>query len=77
MKRSSTSIQWIDWSLKYLMSSCFDYAKEMTALQHVGSQLGVSVIITPKFHAELAGEGVEYSWGISKGVYRQKPLHSK
>ena len=25
----------------------------------------------------MAGEGVEYSWDISKGVYRQKPLHSK
>jgi hypothetical protein len=23
--------------------------------------VGVSVIITPKFHAELAGEGIEYS----------------
>ena len=66
-----------DWSLKCLMASCLDFAEEMTALQHVGSELGVSVIITPKFHAELAGEGIEYSWGISKGVYRRKPLHSK
>ena len=49
----------------------------MTALQHVGSQLSISVIITPKFHAELAGEGVEYSWGIVKGIYRRKPLESK
>ena len=66
-----------DWSLKCLMASCLDFAEEMTALQHVGSQLGVSVIITPKFHAELAGEGVEYSWGVAKGIYRRKPLNSK
>ena len=66
-----------DWSLKCLMASCLDFAEEMTALQHVGKQLGVSVIITPKFHAELAGEGVEYSWGIAKGMYRRKPLISK
>jgi hypothetical protein len=26
-----------DWSLKYLMASCLDFAKEMTALQHIGS----------------------------------------
>jgi hypothetical protein len=26
-----------DWSLKGLMASCLDFAKEMTALQHVGS----------------------------------------
>jgi hypothetical protein len=43
-----------DWSLKCLMASCLDFAQEMTALQHVGSKLGVSVIIMPKFHAELA-----------------------
>ena len=45
--------------------------------QYLGQQLGVSVIITPKFHAELAGEGVEYSWGIAKGMYRRKPLISQ
>ena len=66
-----------EWSLKCLMANCFDFAEELTALQYVGSQLGVSVIIAPKFHAELAGEGVEYSWGVVKGVYRQKPLQSK
>jgi hypothetical protein len=59
------------------MASCLNFAKEMTALQHVGSQLGISVIIMPKFHAKLAGEGVEYSWGIAKAMYRQKPLISK
>ncbi|KAI2498015.1 hypothetical protein MHU86_16452 [Fragilaria crotonensis] len=55
-----------NWSLKYIMASCLDFAEELTALQYVGQELGVSVIITPKFHAELAGEGIEYSWGISK-----------
>jgi len=66
-----------DWSLKCLMASCLDFAQELTALQHVGSELGVSVIITPKSHCELAGEGIEYSWGVTKGVYRRKPLNSK
>ena len=31
----------------------------------------------PKFHAELAGKGIEYSWGVTKGLYRCKPLNSK
>ncbi|KAI2493326.1 hypothetical protein MHU86_14262 [Fragilaria crotonensis] len=35
-----------NWSLKYLMASCLDFAEEMTALQHVGHALGVSVLIT-------------------------------
>ena len=51
-----------EWSLRILMASCLDFfAEEMTALQHVGKELGVSVIISPKFHAEMAGEGIEYS----------------
>ncbi len=50
-----------DWSLKCLTASCLDFSKEMTALQHVGSQLGISVIMTPKLHSGFAGEGVEYS----------------
>jgi hypothetical protein len=53
-----------NWILKYLMASCLEIAEEMTALQHVGKELGVSVIISPKFHAEMAGEGIEYSWGF-------------
>ncbi|KAI2505382.1 hypothetical protein MHU86_9088 [Fragilaria crotonensis] len=32
-----------DWSLKYLMASCLDFGEEMTALQHVGSQLDAKV----------------------------------
>jgi hypothetical protein len=66
-----------DWSLKCLMADCRDFAKEMSALQHVGSQLGVSVISSPKFHAKLAGERVEDCWGVAKGIYRRKPLNSK
>ena len=50
-----------NWSLKCLMASCLDFAEEMTALPHVGHALGVSVLITPKFHAKMAGEGIEYS----------------
>jgi hypothetical protein len=65
------------WSLKYLMATCQDFAGELTALQHVGQVLGVSVLITPKFHAEMAGEGIEYSWAVTKSVYRKMPLESK
>ena len=45
-----------EWSLRILMTSCLDFAQEVTALQDVGNKLGVSVIISPKFHAELAGD---------------------
>jgi len=58
------------------MASCQDFAEELTALQHVGQVLGVTVHITPKFHAEMAGEGIEYSWAVCKSVYRKMPLDS-
>jgi hypothetical protein len=35
------------------------------------------VLLTPKFHAELAGEGVVYSWAHSKAYYRRMPLSRK
>ena len=59
------------------MVSCLDFAEEMMALHQVGHTLGVSVLITPNFHAKVAGEGIEYSWGIAKSVYRKMPLNSK
>ena len=61
----------LQYSLKYLMSECTDFKEEETALEYLGTQLGVKVQLTPKFHAdELAGEeGVEYSWAHAKAVY--------
>ncbi len=37
----------------------------------------MTVQLTPKFHTELAGEGVEYSWAHAKGYYRCVPNSSK
>ncbi len=33
--------------------------------------------LTPKFHAELAGEGIEFSWGHAKSFYRRVPVSQK
>lgn len=65
------------WSLQCLMTSCLNFTKEMTALSTVGNKLGVVVIILPKFHAKLAGKGIEYSWGVMKGIYCCKPVGNK
>eukprot|EP00429_Kryptoperidinium_foliaceum_P042250 CAMPEP_0176121934 /NCGR_PEP_ID=MMETSP0120_2-20121206/61393_1 /TAXON_ID=160619 /ORGANISM="Kryptoperidinium foliaceum, Strain CCMP 1326" /LENGTH=95 /DNA_ID=CAMNT_0017456519 /DNA_START=685 /DNA_END=968 /DNA_ORIENTATION=+ len=54
-----------------------EYRKTGSKLQVLGEAVGVSVDFTPKFHAELAGEGIEYSWGFSKGLYRRQPLERK
>ena len=46
-------------SLRHLMAECVDFKYEETALQYLGTHLGVTVELTPKFHAELSGKDVE------------------
>jgi hypothetical protein len=60
----------LQYSLGAIMWNCQDFKEEETTLQHFGRQLGVMVRLTPKLHAELAGEGVEYSWAHAKAFYR-------
>ena len=64
-------------SLKMLLGKCVDFAEEETLLQSKGTKLGVKVDRTPKCHCELAGEGIEYSWGCAKNSYRLQPLKNK
>jgi hypothetical protein len=55
----------------------YDFAHEKTQLQHVGESLGITVDRTPKCHPEIAGEGIEYSWGCGKNRYRRLPWNEK
>ena len=50
------------------MAGCLDFEEEETLLQPSGREMGVLVDWTPKCHCELAGEGIEYSWGCAKKV---------
>lgn len=64
-------------SLFELISSCADFENEETLLQTKAQEMGVLVDRTPKCHCELAGEGIEYSWGCAKNLYRRQPLKTK
>jgi hypothetical protein len=64
-------------SLRQILTNCSDFRNELTHLQVMADVLGVKVDFTPKFHAEMAGEGIEYSWAHAKGNYRRKPLSRK
>jgi hypothetical protein len=44
-------------SLRHILANCKDFQEEETALEHLGTQLGITVKLTPKFHAKLAGKG--------------------
>lgn len=65
-------------SLRHLMGLCHNFLnEEQGMLQHVAKSIGVEVLLTPKCHAELAGEGVEYVWGGAKSEYRRLSLAEK
>jgi hypothetical protein len=64
-------------SLKKLMQRLTDFIEEETLLQYHGRLQGAIVDRTPKCHPEMAGEGIEYSWGCAKGMYRRLPFKCK
>ena len=42
-----------------IMESYLDFANELTQLEYVAQELDASVLITIRYHTELAGEGCE------------------
>jgi hypothetical protein len=66
-----------DMSLKFLMINCMDFEEEDSLLQSMGQRMNALIDRTPKCHCELAGEGIEYSWGCAKNEYCHQPLSAK
>lgn len=66
-----------DYSLLHLVENFPDFKSETSQLEHICSKLGCEAIITTKYHAEFAGEGIEYTWGLSKLHFRRYPLEQK
>ena len=69
----------IDTSIKFkdIISNLPDFVNEQSRLQYFANKLGVTVKSSPKYHPEIAGEGIEYCWGLSKGWYRKQSLSLK
>ena len=71
------------YSLRTLMSRCSDFANEKSAMEHLFMQLSekgeqtLKMLTSPKYHCELAGEGVEYAWGFMKRHFRNLCLKEK
>ncbi len=76
-KKDELGVLGITTSLKHIMGMCHDFLNEEKMLQHIANCLGVKVMLTPKCHAELAGEGIKYLWGQAKGTYRSLSLNQK
>eukprot|EP00733_Pompholyxophrys_punicea_P000967 Pompholyxophrys_punicea_v1_NODE_393_length_2064_cov_23.574415.p1 type:complete len:238 gc:universal NODE_393_length_2064_cov_23.574415:1336-623(-) len=53
-------------SMNIVLANCPDFLAEKSALQALVEDRGHILLMSPKCHPELAGLGVEYSWGKSK-----------
>ena len=67
----------LSFSLKKILGACHEFLEEESLLQSMGRKMGISIDRTTKCHAELAGEGIGYSWGFSKKHYCWMPLCMK
>jgi len=73
------------YNLRTLMSNCADFKEEKSAMEVLLQDLSskshnnqkIELLVSPKYHCELAGEGVEYVWAVMKKHYRHKPLKEK
>ena len=69
------------YSLSHILSHCSDFTDQLSDLEELAIELGsvidvnMTVLFTPKFHCELVGEGIEYSWGASTRMYRCQHIH--
>ena len=59
------------------MSSCLDFAEELTELETIANAMGATVMTTTKYHSEYAGEGIEYACGVMKSYYCKIKLEDK
>ena len=64
-------------SLKEMIMNLPDFKQEQTLLQYRAEQLGVNIDCSPKYHPEIAREGIEFCWGIAKNFYRTRRLQDK
>lgn len=58
-------------SMDHTLGSCRDFRTEQTALQAMVEARGHILVMSPKGHCELAGQGVEYDWGRQKQYFRR------
>jgi hypothetical protein len=70
------------FQLPDLLSNCEDFANELTELEHLAERLStqqstVQVLMTTKYHCEIAGEGIEMSWGYAKRCFKSLPLKDR
>ena len=71
------------YSLVHLMSKCSGFTNQKHDIEELISKVSCAhrynsnTLFTPEFHYELAGDGIEYSWGSIKRMYWRQPIQPK
>ena len=68
-----------------LMADCTDFKEDKSAMEVLLHDLStksrnnqkIEFLVSPKYHCELTGEGVEYVWAVMKKYYCRKPLEEE
>ena len=64
------------YCLRHIRNSLSDFKEEKTEIEYLMieisklSNVKFTVRFTPKYHCELSGEGIEYTWGLVKRWFR-------
>ncbi|CAN0525576.1 unnamed protein product, partial [Ectocarpus sp. 12 AP-2014] len=58
--------------LGVVLGTLLNFLNERTALQHTVEARGHILVLSPKFYPEVAGVGIQYSWGMSKLKFRRE-----
>ena len=61
-----------EMDLERVLSAQPDFKDERPALQHLVESRGHILLLSPKYHPEIAGVGIEFSWGMSKMKFRRE-----
>ena len=63
-------------SLSSVLGNCPDFRNAKSTLRELVDRRGHKLILSPTYHAELAGVGIEYDFGRVKWNYRRICRHS-
>ena len=75
--------QYKKYVLVDLMKNCTDIKEQRSSMEELLDELStlqdqkVVLLTSPKYHCEIAGEGIELCWGLMKKIYRSIPLEDK
>jgi len=64
-------------SMSGRLKRCHDFATERSEFDKLLRDRGHIPLFSPKYHPEVAGSGIEYSWGKAKFAYRRTDVNER